>query len=292
MPFLLQQHPSPEDGSLTLPSPADLLLLLVPSPPTHQRRIVSWFFSHTLEHSVFLKIQWKKKRDHTFYRLQNTGIITTSSSSSSKSRLRLPLPRPFLEDMKTSCRRRNRVQNHTDLVNLLNSATSNKKAIFPKRQPLHATTSKFNGKTPSTQTKINTSSSSTSSSRFLRWCLWRDSFRCSAAAAATATPTSSSSSSSSASRSWYCCCFVTNAVAFFSACWYACRDRRHKFLGFSHVASRGLGFRVQIEVPTEGFFLPTKFWERERENFCIAVHTARIWWTNSRWVRFFCEGRG
>jgi hypothetical protein len=64
MPFLLQQHPSPEDGSLTLPSPADLLLLLVPSPPTHQRRIVSWFFSHILEHSVFLKIQWKKKRPH------------------------------------------------------------------------------------------------------------------------------------------------------------------------------------------------------------------------------------
>ncbi len=144
MPFLLQQHPSPEDGSLTLPSPADLLLLLFPSPPTHQRRIVSWFFSHILEHSVFLKIQWKKNRDHTFYRLQNTGIkrdrtfyrfqntgiITTSSSSSSESRLRLPLPRPFLEDMKTSCRRRNRVQNHTDLVNLLNSATSNKKEIF------------------------------------------------------------------------------------------------------------------------------------------------------------------
>ncbi len=130
MPFLLQQHPSPEDGSLTLPSPADLLLLLVPSPPSHQRRIVSWFFSHILEHSVFLKIQWKKNRDHTFYRLQNTGIITTSSSSSSESRLRLPLPRTFLEDMKTSCRRRNRVPNHTDLVNLLDSATSNKKAIF------------------------------------------------------------------------------------------------------------------------------------------------------------------
>jgi hypothetical protein len=31
---------------------------------------------------------------------------------------------------------------------------------------------------------------------------------------------------------------VTNAVALFSACWYACRDWRHKFLGFSHVASK------------------------------------------------------
>ncbi len=227
MPFLLQQHPSPEDGSLTLPSPADLLLLLVPSPPTHQRRIVSWFFSHTLEHSVFVKIQWKKKETTHFTDCRTQALSLPLHHHHPNPGCASHYPDPSWKIWKLPVGRETEFK-----ITLILSTCSivqhqTKRQFFPKWQPLHATTSKFNEKTPSTQTKINTSSSSTSSSRFLRWCLRRDSFRCSAAAAATATPTSSSSSSSSASRSWYCCCFVTNAVAFFSACWYACRDSRH-----------------------------------------------------------------